>query len=134
MKKALNSYFLPLFVLLLGGFINLYADSQYDSEPQSACFIQYEQDQCSDFSIGAQHLELEKKHYAETEVGEKEEKDEEAPSYNSNIDLGSFLTAFFYAPTQGHYIGELETNLGCCAHDPMAVGLKRHIRFQVFRI
>ncbi|MDC6384839.1 hypothetical protein D2V93_01170 [Flagellimonas taeanensis] len=134
MKKAFNSYFLPLCVLLLGGFINLYADSQYDSDPESACFIQYEQDQCPVSSIGFQHLELEKKHYAETEVGEKEEKDEETSSYNPDLGHGSYLTAFFYVPIGEQYTSELGTNPGHLTLDSSIVDLKRHIRFQVFRI
>lgn len=134
MKKAFSTYFLPLCVLLLGGFINSYADSQYDSEQENACFIQYEQDQCPASSIGLQHLEQEKKYYAETEVGEKEEKDEETSSYNSELGHGSYLTAFFYVPIGEQYTSELGTNPRHLALDSSIVDLKRHIRFQVFRI
>ncbi len=134
MKKAFNSYFLPLCVLLLGGFINIYADSQYDSGPQSACSIQYEQDQFPSSSVGLQHSEAGKKHYAETEVGEKEEKDEETSSYNSDLGHGSYLTAFFNVPIGEQYTSELGTNPRHLAFDSGVVDLKRHIRFQVFRI
>lgn len=134
MKKAFSTYFLPLCVLLLGGFINGYADSQYDSEQENACFIQYEQDQCPASSIGLQHLELEKKYYAETEVGEKEEKDEETSSFHSEVRHGSYLAAFFYAPLGEQYSTELETNPRHLAFDSGVVDLKRHISFQVFRI
>ena|SRR5690606_28366991 len=134
MKKAFSTYFLPLCVLLLGGFINSYADSQYDSEQENACFIQYGQDQCPASSVGLQHSESGKKYYAETEVGEKEEKDEETSSYNSDLGHGSYLTAFFYVPIGEQNASELGTNPKHFASDSKIVDLKRHIRFQVFRI
>lgn len=134
MKKAFSTYFFPLCVLLLGGFINIYADSQYDFEPQSACSIQYEQDQFPSSSVGLQHSESGKRHYAETEVGEKEEKDEETSSFHSEVRHGSYLAAFFYVPIGEQYTSELGTNPRHLALDSSIVDLKRHIRFQVFRI
>ncbi len=134
MKKAFSTYFIPLCILLLGGFINSYADSQYDSDAENACFIQYGQDQCPASSVGLQHSESGKKYYAETEVGEKEEKDEETSSFHSEVRHGSYLAAFFYAPLGEQYSTELETNPRHLAFDSGVVDLKRHIRFQVFRI
>ena len=96
MKKAFAKYLFPLFILLLGGFINLYADSQETSFAENACYLQNLENQHSYASFNAMQLGLEKRHCAEIDVEEQEEREEEVASYSFSFKYGSFLTANFF--------------------------------------
>src|SRR5690606_13434477 len=107
---------------------------QYDFGDENACCVEYHQGQHQTSSIGSQHSEAGKKHCIETEVEEKEEKDEEASSYNPEMRHGSYLAAFFYSQLGEQYKSELGTGLAHFHPHFKTTVLKRHIRFQVFRI
>ncbi len=133
MKKAFAKYLFPLFILLLGGFINLYADSQETSFAENACYLQNLESQHSYASFNAMQLGLEKRHCAEIDVEEQEEREEEVASYSFSFKYGSFLTANFFDPSWGQLF--LESNTNCGLSQPKsASSLKKHVRFQVFRI
>ena len=134
MKKAFRRYLFPLCLLLLGGFINLYADAQDGIDEESACYLEAGQNLEHIDSIGSLQYNPEKKYCTETEVEEQEEREEEAASHDLNLEFGSYLTAFFYASQSGQFIRKPDTDLGNLSPNPISTPLKRYIRFQVFRI
>lgn len=132
MKKALAQYLVPICILLLGGFMNhVYADAQDTSE--SACIIDYKHIDNSTVAIPLNGAE--KNLFVEiTDVEEQEERDENGASYNVDIRLGSYLTAFFNGSLSEQTFGQLETNPRHLEPNFTTATQKRHIRFQVFRI
>ncbi|RIV42112.1 hypothetical protein [Flagellimonas pelagia] len=134
MKKAFRRYLFPLCILLLGGFINLYADSQDNIDEEDACYLEAGQNLENIDSVGLLQYGPEKKHCTETEVEEQEEREEEAASHDLDLEYGSYLTAFFYASQSGQFIRKPDTDLGDLSPSPISTPLKRYIRFQVFRI
>ncbi|MBO0322425.1 hypothetical protein J0X14_08960 [Muricauda sp. CAU 1633] len=134
MRKALKRYLFPLCILLLGGFINhLYADVQDSIENENACFSQYEF--LGHASVDTPLVGIEKSLFAEiTDVEEQEEKDEDFASYSSDLQFGSYFTAFFYPSVSGQEFRELEINHGLFQPTSITAPYKRHIQFQVFRI
>ncbi|MER3376682.1 MAG: hypothetical protein RIM83_18725 [Allomuricauda sp.] len=133
MKKALQRYLFPLCILLLGGFINLYADSQSDVTAENACYLQNLENQHSSASFHMMELGLERKHCAEIDVEEQEEKEEEVASHTISLQYGGSHTAFFYVSAWGQSFIESNTNQGF-SKPKAASSIKRHVRFQVFRI
>ncbi|WP_228235698.1 hypothetical protein [Allomuricauda sp. M10] len=134
MKKALRRYLLPLCLLLLGGFINLYADAQNGIEDENACYLEADQNLDYVDSIGSLQSNPEKKYCTETEVEEKEEREEEAASQDLDLEFGSYSTAFFCASQSGQLTYLSDNELGVVPFGSQSTPLKRHIRFQVFRI
>ncbi len=133
MKKAFARYLFPLCILFLGGIINLYADSQKTSFADNACYLQNVENQRSSASFNTMQLGLEKRHCAEIDIEEQEEREEEVASHSFSLKYGSFLTANFFDPTWGQLF--LESNTNCGLSQPKsASSLKKHVRFQVFRI
>lgn len=134
MKKASKQYFILLFILLFAGFIKLYADSQYTFDAENACFTERHHNPNRTASIGSELTDVEKRHYAETEVQEHEEKEEEVSSPHSDLPSGSYLTAFFYGPLTGLFTGKLGRAPGYINVNARTAAFRRYIRFQVFRI
>ena len=125
MKKAFKQYLFPLCILLLGGFINLYADSDSNSEAQNACFIDGYESFDQQAAINATQFGAEKKHYAETEVEEQEEREEEAVSHHNYLQNGGYLTAFFYASKTGSFY--LEPNSTYADFQTVSLGAPQKI-------
>lgn len=134
MKKAFAKYLFPLFILLLGGFINhLYADSQNGIDDENACSVEYHFIEHT--SVNTPQIDIEKSLFAEvTDVEEQEERDEDVASFNTDVQFGSYLTAFFYASVSGQQFRELDINLGYSEPTSITAPYSRNIRFQVFRI
>ncbi len=134
MKKAFRKYLFPLFILLLGGFINhLYADAQDGINDESACYIGYQHH--GHASVDLPQIDIEKNLFVEvTDVEEQEEKDEDVTSFKTDYQLGSYFTAFFYASVSEQEFRELEINLGFSVPTSLTAPFKRNILFQVFRI
>ncbi|MDF0716277.1 hypothetical protein PY092_08975 [Muricauda sp. 334s03] len=133
MKKAFAKYLFPLFILLLGGLINLYADSQNTTHANNACHLQNLENQHSFASFNALQSGLEKRHCAEIDIEEKDEREEEATSHSFSLEYGSFSTANFFAASWGQLF--LESNTNCGFSIPKsASSIRKHVRFQVFRI
>ncbi len=133
MKTALKKFLFPICILLLGGFINLYADTDAEQQSPNACTI--ERFNTSENATITSHLfGSDKKLYAETEVEEQEEREEEALSQDLHLQFGGYLTAFFYGLPSG--IHHLETTSAYAGYLPQFEGspLRRHVRFQVFLI
>ncbi|NDV16346.1 hypothetical protein GO009_09950 [Muricauda sp. TY007] len=133
MKKAFAKYLFPLFLLLLGGFINLYADSQETSIANNACHIQNLENQHSSAYFNVLQLGYEKRHCTEIDIEEKDEREEEATSHSFSLEHGSFLTAIFFAASWGQLFLESNTNRGFSI-PKSASSIRKHVRFQVFRI
>ncbi|WP_318308954.1 hypothetical protein [Flagellimonas crocea] len=133
MKKAFAKYLFPLFILLLGGFINLYADSQGTSIADNACYLQSLENQHSSASIDTAQSGLEKRYCAEIDVEEKDEREEEVASHSFSLKYGSPLTANVFAASWGQLFLESNTNFGL-EHPKTSSSTKKHVRFQVFRI
>lgn len=133
MKTALQKFLFPICILLLGGFINLYADTDAEPDSPNTCvidrFVSMEHP-----SLATQLFGKDKKLYAETEVEEQEEREEEALSQDLHLQFGGYLTAFFYGLPSG--IHHLETTSAYAGYVPQFEGspLRRHVRFQVFLI
>lgn len=123
---------LLLGLLLAGGFINLYADSPANIDDDSSCSVGVYGHLGYD-SIDFPQSTIEKSLFVEvTDIEEQEERDENLTF--SNLQFGSYLTAFFYASPSGPTFRELEMNLGVFKPSSLTAPYKRHIRFQVFRI
>lgn len=134
MKQAFKRYLIPLCILLLGGFINLYADSESNADNQNACYIDGHESLDQQTSLNAIQFGAEKKHYAETEVEEQEEREEEVVSHSTYLQYGGYLTAFFYASETGSFYFEPNSAYSDFQTASLGSSQKRHIRFQVFRI
>lgn len=134
MRKAFAKYLYPLFILLLGGFVNhLYADSQNSIDDRNACYFGYHH--LDHTSVDTSLIGAEKSFFIEvTDVEEQEERDEDLASLDTDLQFGSYLTAFFYASVSGQDFRELEINLGFSKPTSITAPFRRHIRFQVFRI
>lgn len=133
MKTSFKRFLLPICILLLGGFINLYADAYGDQVSPTECSIAHF-DSADHTSITPQVFGTNKKLYAETEVEEQEEREEEAVSHDLHLQFGGYLTAFFYGFQSG--IDKFEPNTTYDGYLPQFEGspLRRHVRFQVFLI
>jgi hypothetical protein len=134
MKKAFAKYLFPLFILLLGGFINhLYADTQNGLNDENAFYLGY---QCiGRTAVDVPQIAIEKSLFVEvTDIEEQEERDENLASFNTNFQFGSYLTAFFYASVSRQEFRELDINLGFFEPTSITAPYRRNIRFQVFRI
>lgn len=134
MKKAFKRYLFPLCILLLGGFINLYADSDHNCDSEHVCYIESYDAVDPGSHLASTQSGLDKKHYAETEVEEQEEREEEAALHHDYLHNGGFLTAFFYASESRQHFLEPISQYGGFDSETKGSPLKRHIRFQVFRI
>ncbi|MCK0160962.1 hypothetical protein [Allomuricauda sp. F6463D] len=133
MKKAFVKYLFPLCVLLLGGFINLYADSQHTSVDVNACYHQNLENQHSSATFNSLQLGLEKRHCTEIDVEEQEEQEEESVSHNFSLEPGSAFTVTLFTASWGQLFLESNTNFGL-SHPKIASSTKQHVRFQIFRI
>lgn len=133
MKKALAKYLFPLFILLLGGLINLYADSQDTAHADNACHLQNLENEHSFASINALQSGLEKRHCAEIDVEEQEEREEEVTSHSFSIEQGGIYTASLFAASWGQLFLESNSNFGL-EQPKLSSPIKKHVRFQVFRI
>lgn len=134
MKKALARYLFPMCVLLLGGFINLYADSFENIDTGIASYGIGHQS-LDHASVHALQIGIEKSLFVEvTELEEQEERDENTASDSTDERFGSYFTAFFYASISEQLYRELDINLGFTAPSTITAPFKRHIRFQVFLI
>lgn len=133
MKKAFAKYWFPLCILLLGGFINLYADSQQTSVADNACYFQNVESQHSSATFNTLQLDLEKRHCAEIDIEEKEEREEEVASHSFSLKQGGSFTADLFAASWGQLFLESNTNRGFSI-PKSASSIKKHVRFQVFRI
>ncbi|MEC3965857.1 hypothetical protein [Flagellimonas halotolerans] len=133
MKKAFAKYLFPLCIVLLGGFINLQANLQETPVTDNACYLQNVEGQHSSAVFNALQLGLEKRHCVEIDIEEQEEREEEATSHNFSSAYGSFLTAHFFAASWGQLFLESNTNRGFSI-PKSASSIKKHVRFQVFRI
>ncbi len=133
MKTALQKFLFPICILLLGGFINLYADTDAEQVSPNACTIQ-RFDTSENATITSHLFGSDKKLYAETEVEEQEEREEETVSHDLHLQLGGFSTAFFYAAQVASF--HLEPASDYRGYLPQFEGspLRRHVRFQVFLI
>ncbi|MBO0341323.1 MAG: hypothetical protein VX798_08500 [Bacteroidota bacterium] len=132
MKKAFSKYLFPFLILMLGGFINLYADSQETSVANDACYLQNLDDQHSSATFNTLQLGLEKRHCAEIDVEEQEEREEELASHSFSIEHGSTFTASLIA-SWGQLFLESNSNFGL-SHPKLSSPVKKYVRFQVFRI
>ena len=134
MKKALARYLFPICVLLLGGVINLYADSYDTIDTENASYgIGYQSHDHA--SIHSLQIGIEKNLFVEvTDLEEQEERDENIASHNTDVRFGSYLTAFFYASISEQLYRELDINLGFSGPSAITAPFKRHIRFQIFLI
>jgi hypothetical protein len=142
MKKAIRNFLLVIGVLLLGGLANLSANpytplgenfnrSGYVSSEyiHNNSLDQNQNLKTVDYDV----LPNANKFFCE--VFDKEEQDEELKGFTKFISNGSFNTVFFYA----RYLGQLSFQLQKkdLLHSILFSGttaLRRHIRFQVFRI
>jgi len=133
MKKAFAKYWIPLCILLLGGFINLYPDSQQTSVADDACYFQNVENQHSSTTFNALQLGIEKRHCTEIDLEEQEEREEEATSHSLSLEQGSCLTANLFAASWGQLFLESNTNKELSVAKS-ASSIRKHVRFQVFRI
>ncbi|MDF0706073.1 hypothetical protein [Flagellimonas okinawensis] len=133
MKKAFVKYLFPLVILLMGGFINLYADSQETTVADNACYFQNLEHQHSSATFNALQLGLEKRHCAEIDVEEQEEREEEVASHSFSIEQGGIYTASLFAASWGQLFLESNSNFGL-EQPKLSSPIKKHVRFQVFRI
>ncbi|MCR9227408.1 MAG: hypothetical protein NXH90_08325 [Flavobacteriaceae bacterium] len=133
MKKAFAKYLFPLFLLLLGGFINLYADSQQSSVADNACYLQNLENQHSSATFNALQVGHKKRHCAEIDIEEKDEREEEVASHSFSFEYGSIFTANLFCASWGQLFLESNTSFGL-EHPKSSSSLKKHVRFQVFRI
>nr|WP_321412241.1 hypothetical protein [uncultured Allomuricauda sp.] len=133
MNKAFAKYLFPLFILLLGGFINLYADSQETTIADNACYLQDLDNHHSTATFNALQLGSEKRHCAEIDVEEKEEREEEVASHSFSFEQGSISTANEFAASWGQLFLESNTGFGL-EHPKSSSPIRKHVRFQVFQI
>ncbi|MBO0329531.1 hypothetical protein [[Muricauda] lutisoli] len=133
MKKAFSKYLFPFLILLLGGFINLYADSQETSVANDACYLQNLDDQHSSAIFNTLQSGLEKRHCAEIDVEEQEEREEELASHSFSIEHGCTFTAGLCTASWRQLFLESNSNFGL-SHPKLSSPIKKHVRFQVFRI
>ncbi|MBW8245067.1 hypothetical protein K1F50_19840 [Muricauda oceani] len=133
MKKAFAKYLFPLFILLLGGFVNLYADSQTTTDANNACHLQDLDNHRSAATFNALQLGLEKRHCAEIDVEEKEEREEEVASHSFSVKQGTISAAYEFAASWGQLFLESNGNFGL-ERPKLSSPIKKHVRFQVFRI
>ncbi|MAO16157.1 MAG: hypothetical protein CMH44_04675 [Muricauda sp.] len=133
MKKAFAKYLFPLFILLLGGFINLYADSQETIIADNACYLQNLEQQHSSVTITPLQSGFEKRYCAEIDIEEKDEREEETASHSFLLEHGGIYTASLFAASWGQLFLESNSNFGL-EHPKSSSPIKKHVRFQVFRI
>jgi len=133
MKNAFAKYWFPLCILLLGGFLNSFADSQQTSVADDACYLQNLENQNSSATFHALQLGLEKRHCAEIDIEEKEEREEEAASHKFSLEQSGSFTANLFVASWGQLYLESNTNKGLSV-PKSASSIKKHVRFQVFRI
>jgi len=133
MKKAFVRYLFPLCILFLGGIINSYADSQQTSVADNACYLQNVENQHSSATFNTLQLGLEKRHCTEIDIEEQEEREEEVTSHSFSLEQGSSFTAKLFIAPWGQLFLESNTNKGLSV-PKSASSIKKHVRFQVFRI
>lgn len=133
MKKAFAKYMFPLLILILGGFVNLYADSQETTNADNACYLQNLDHQQSSATFNALQLGLEKRHCAEIDVEEQEEREEEVASHSFSVEQGGIFAANEFAASWGQLFLESNSNFGL-ERPKLSSSIKKHVRFQVFRI
>ncbi|GAB4510046.1 MAG: hypothetical protein Tsb004_12130 [Allomuricauda sp.] len=133
MKKAFIKYLFPLVVLLVSGFVNLYADSQENIHAEDACYLQTLENQHSSETLHSLELGLEKRYCTEIDVEEQEEREEEVASHGFSIKYGKSFAAHEFAASWGQLFLESNTNYGL-SRPKSASSIKKHVRFQVFRI
>ncbi|SDQ67292.1 hypothetical protein [Flagellimonas zhangzhouensis] len=134
MKKAFKKYSFPLLILLLGGFINLYAYSQTAIDDSDACYVLGYEESNDASTIHHVPSTEDHKHYAETEVEEQEEREEEVSSHDHYLPDSSYLTAYSHTSLVEQFLSESNSDKGYYTSKEIATPTKRHIRFQVFRI
>jgi len=134
MKKAFKKYSFPLLILLLGGFINLYAYAQTDNGDTNACYALGYDEITNTSSIDHLPSTKDHKHYAETEVEEQEEREEEVSSHDHYFPDSSYLTAYSHTSLVEQSLFASNSDRGYNTSKEIATPTKRHIRFQVFRI
>ncbi len=134
MKKAFTKYGFPILILLLGGLINLYAYAQTESDDSDACYVLGYEESNDASSINHVPSAEDHKHYAETEVEEQEEREEEVSSHDHYFPNGSYLTAYSNTSFVEQFLSESNGDKGYNTSKEIATPNKRHIRFQVFRI
>ncbi|MFN3136944.1 MAG: hypothetical protein ACE37L_04620 [Allomuricauda sp.] len=133
MKKAFIKYLFPLVVLLVSGFVNLYADSQENIPAEDAYYLQTLENQHSSETLHSLELGLEKRYCTEIDVEEQEEREEEVASHGFSIKYGKSFAAYEFAASWGQLFLESNTNYGL-SRPKSASSIKKHVRFQVFRI
>ncbi|GLU44404.1 hypothetical protein [Allomuricauda sp. NBRC 101325] len=134
MKKAFKKYGFPLLILMLGGFINLYAYTQTDIDDSNACYVLGYEESTDASTIHHVPSTEDHKHYAEAEVEEKEEREEEVSAHDNYFPYGSFYAANCDTSFVEQFLFEPKSDLGYTTSEAIAETTKRHIRFQVFRI
>lgn len=134
MKKAFKKYSFPLLILLLGGFINLYAYAQTDNGDTNACYALGYDEITNTSSIDHLPSTKDHKHYAETEVEEQEEREEEVSSHDHYFPNSSFLAAYCNTNLVEQFLSEPKSDKGYTTSKEIATSTERYIRFQVFRI
>lgn len=109
------------------------ANLQDTSVTDNACYLQNVENQHSSALFNALQSGLEKRHCVEIDIEEQEEREEETTSHNFSVEYGSFLTVNFFAASWGQLFLESNTNCGFSILKS-ASSIKKHVRFQVFRI
>lgn len=134
MIKAFKKYSFPLLILLLGSFINLYAYSQTDVDNANACYVLGYEESTDTSSINHVPITEEHRHYAETEVEEQEEREEEVASHDHYLPDSYYLTANSHYSLIAQSLIRPKSDKRYPTSKEIATPTKRHIRLQVFRI
>jgi hypothetical protein len=133
MKKAFIKYLFPLLTLWLCGFVNFHTDPQEKPIAENACYLQNLESQHSSEIFQSLELGLEKRHFVEIDLEEQEEREEEVASHSFSLKNGNFSTAYEFPASWGQLFLESNTNFGL-SRPKSASTIKKHVRFQVFRI